>query len=144
MSKTGWVYIIANRYRGTIYIGVTSSLAHRISQHREGTGAQFAKRHDRTRLILAEPFERIEDAIARETAEALEPGVEDQTNRGAESRLARPVRRDRQTVMNRRSELDPRLRGDDGMGGGVRGGDVGVGQRKWLVSTAPTGLRANP
>lgn len=66
MGKPGWVYVIANRYRGTIYIGVTSSLAHRISQHREGTGAQFAKRHGCTRLVLAEPFERIEDAIARE------------------------------------------------------------------------------
>ena len=66
MSRGGWVYIIANRYRGTIYVGVTSSLAHRISQHREGTGAQFAARHGCARLVLAEPFERIEDAIARE------------------------------------------------------------------------------
>lgn len=66
MSKGGWVYILANRYRGTIYIGVTSSLAHRIGQHRAATGAQFASRYGCTHLVLAEPFERIEDAIARE------------------------------------------------------------------------------
>jgi putative endonuclease len=66
MSKTGWVYILANRYRGTIYIGVTSSLAHRISQHRAGTGAQFSSRYGCKHLVLVEPFERIEDAIARE------------------------------------------------------------------------------
>lgn len=62
----GWVYIVANRYRGTTYSGVTSSLAHRISQDRDGTGAQFARRYGCARMVLAEPFERIEDAIARE------------------------------------------------------------------------------
>ncbi len=39
----GWVYLMANRYRGTIYTGVT-------------------------RLVHVEPFERIVEAIAREKA----------------------------------------------------------------------------
>ncbi len=30
-KRGGWVYIITNRYRGTLYVGVTSSLAHRIN-----------------------------------------------------------------------------------------------------------------
>ena len=31
----GWVYIMADRYRGTMYVGVTAHLAQRISQHRQ-------------------------------------------------------------------------------------------------------------
>ena len=62
----GWVYIMANRYRGTIYVGVTSSLAHRITQHREGTGSGFCQREGLDRLVWAERLDSIEDAIAHE------------------------------------------------------------------------------
>jgi putative endonuclease len=37
----GWVYIMANRYRGPLYVGVTADLAARIHQHRIGRGSQF-------------------------------------------------------------------------------------------------------
>tara|TARA_B100000678_G_scaffold67264_1_gene55263 strand:- start:2502 stop:2789 length:288 start_codon:yes stop_codon:yes gene_type:complete len=66
--KGGWVYIMADRYRGTIYIGVTADLAARIHQHRTGDGSDFVKRYDLKRLVYAERHERIEDAIAREKA----------------------------------------------------------------------------
>jgi putative endonuclease len=66
MTKSGWVYILANRYRGTTYIGVTASLPHRIVQHKTGRGSQFAGRHRCARLVHAEHFEAIEDAIVRE------------------------------------------------------------------------------
>ncbi len=36
--KAGFVYIVANRKNGTIYIGVTSDLAKRAYEHREGIG----------------------------------------------------------------------------------------------------------
>ena len=39
--KGGWIYIMANRYRGTIYVGVTSDLAARIYQQRSGDGSDF-------------------------------------------------------------------------------------------------------
>ena len=64
----GWVYIVANRYRGTLYTGVTSDLARRVWQHREGSGSAFAKQYGADRLVYAERHERIEDAIAREKA----------------------------------------------------------------------------
>ena len=37
----GWVYIMADRYRGAIYVGVTSDLAARIFQHRTGIGSDL-------------------------------------------------------------------------------------------------------
>ena len=64
--KRGWVYIMANRYRGTIYIGVTSSLPHRTMQHRELAGSQFAAKFKCVRLVYAETHDEIASAILRE------------------------------------------------------------------------------
>ncbi len=62
----GWVYIMANRYRGTIYVGVTSDLARRVTQHREGAGSHFCRHHRLTRLVWAERGRTITDCIAHE------------------------------------------------------------------------------
>ncbi len=64
----GWLYMMADRYRGAIYTGVTADLARRAFQHREGTGSRFVAKYKLLRLVCAEPYERIEDAIAREKA----------------------------------------------------------------------------
>ena len=66
--KSGWVYLMADRYRGTNYIGVTADLAARIHQHRTGDGSDFVRRYGLHRLVYAERHERIENAIAREKA----------------------------------------------------------------------------
>ena len=68
MAKGGWVYIMADRYRGTLYIGVTSDIAARGWAHREGRGSSFCKRYGLTRLVHAEQAPTIEEAIAREKA----------------------------------------------------------------------------
>tara|TARA_R100001129_G_C5258431_1_gene230387 strand:- start:669 stop:839 length:171 start_codon:yes stop_codon:yes gene_type:complete len=52
-QKGGWVYLMADRYRGTIYIGVTADLAARIHHHRTGDGSDFVKRYDLNRLVYA-------------------------------------------------------------------------------------------
>lgn len=64
----GWVYITASRYRGTLYTGVTADLAARMTQHKAGTGSKFTAKYDVDRLVLAEPYPTIEEAIAREKA----------------------------------------------------------------------------
>ncbi|HEY1607082.1 MAG TPA: GIY-YIG nuclease family protein [Allosphingosinicella sp.] len=64
----GWLYMMADRYRGAIYTGVTADLARRAFQHRTGKGSRFVKKYQLLRLVYAEPYERIEDAIAREKA----------------------------------------------------------------------------
>ena len=66
--RGGWVYIMADRYRGTLYSGVTSDLAARAWAHREGRGSSFCKRYGLTRLVYADQAPTIEEAIAREKA----------------------------------------------------------------------------
>ncbi len=65
--KGGWTYMIADRYRGTIYTGVTADLAARIFQHRSNPRG-FVGRYGLNRLVLVERHEEIEFAIAREKA----------------------------------------------------------------------------
>ena len=68
MVRGGWVYIMADRYRGTLYICVTSDLAARVWAHREGRGSKFCARYGLTRLVHAGRAPTIEEAIAREKA----------------------------------------------------------------------------
>ena len=65
-TRGGWVYIMADRYRGTMYVGVTSDIAARVSQHREGQGSDFCRRYGLRRLVWAEEGDAIEDCIAHE------------------------------------------------------------------------------
>ncbi|MEP0235628.1 GIY-YIG nuclease family protein [Roseibium sp.] len=62
----GCVYILASERNGTLYIGVTSNLPRRMYEHREGLIEGFSKTYRVTRLVHAEAFSRIDDAIARE------------------------------------------------------------------------------
>ena len=66
--KGGWVYILSNKPGGVLYVGVTSDLAARMTQHRGGTGSAFCRKYGLKTLVYAEPHEGIEDAIAREKA----------------------------------------------------------------------------
>jgi len=66
MAKSGWVYIMADRYRGTMYVGVTANLAARIFQHREGNGSDFCRRYGLRRLVWAEQGDTIDACIAHE------------------------------------------------------------------------------
>jgi len=66
MSKTCHVYILASARNGTLYIGVTSELAHRVWEHREGMIPGFTKRYGVKMLVHSEQFDDIRDAIDRE------------------------------------------------------------------------------
>jgi putative endonuclease len=66
MEKGGWVYIMADRYRGGMYVGVTADLVGRICQHKDGTGSIHVAEYGKTRLVYAERHEDITSAIARE------------------------------------------------------------------------------
>ena len=61
-----WVYILASRKNGTLYIGVTNNLARRIFEHRQGRGSRFVQKYRVTRLVYVEPYEDVARAIQRE------------------------------------------------------------------------------
>jgi putative endonuclease len=61
-----WVYILASRVGGTLYIGVTNDLVRRIYEHREGLVDGFTKKYALHRLVYFEQFDDVENAIRRE------------------------------------------------------------------------------
>jgi len=67
MSKTYYVYILASKRNGTLYVGVTNDLARRASEHRESVVPGFTKKYGVKRLVYYETFGDIHDAIHRES-----------------------------------------------------------------------------
>ncbi len=61
-----WVYILASRRNGTLYIGVTGDLHKRMTDHREGRGSAFTRKYGVTRLVHVEGYSSALDAIQRE------------------------------------------------------------------------------
>jgi putative endonuclease len=66
MGKLYFVYILASRYRGTMYVGLTSNLPHRMEQHRSGAVAGFTRAYRVHRLVYVEEFTSLLEARARE------------------------------------------------------------------------------
>jgi putative endonuclease len=64
--KSPAVYIMANRYRGSMYVGVSSDLISRVSQHRMGVVEGFTKKYGLKLLVFWEPHATMEYAIRRE------------------------------------------------------------------------------
>jgi len=64
--KSYFVYMVTNKGRTTLYIGITNSLKRRVSQHRQGEISGFSKRYNTNRLIYYEQYNDVRDAIARE------------------------------------------------------------------------------
>jgi putative endonuclease len=60
------VYILANGFHGTLYVGVTSSIVQRVYQHREGLADGFTRRYGLKHLVWFEGTSSIESAIQRE------------------------------------------------------------------------------
>jgi len=64
--KEGFVYIISNKNRTVIYIGVTSDLRRRIKEHKKGEGSIFSSRYNLTDLLYFESIMGMRNAINRE------------------------------------------------------------------------------
>ncbi|WP_407167326.1 GIY-YIG nuclease family protein [Bradyrhizobium sp. ORS 111] len=63
-----YVYILASRRHGTLYIGVSNDLRNRLMLHRSGRGSQFVKKYGVTQLVYVEIYASPQEAIAREKA----------------------------------------------------------------------------
>ncbi len=66
MEKGGYVYILASRHNGTLYLGVTSELVARIHKHRTSETSGFTDRYSVKRLVYLDAHDAIETAISRE------------------------------------------------------------------------------
>jgi putative endonuclease len=65
-TRKYYVYILASRRHGTLYIGVTNDLRKRLEEHRNGSGSEFVKAYGVYRLDYVESYDRADEAIARE------------------------------------------------------------------------------
>ena len=66
--KQPCVYILASRYHGTLYVGVTSDLVQRVWQHKNDSADGFTKRYRVHDLVWYECHDTMHGAIARENA----------------------------------------------------------------------------
>lgn len=64
--KNYYVYILASKRNGTLYIGVTSDLIRRIQQHKTKIIKGFTAKYEIGRLVYYEQTEDVYGAIARE------------------------------------------------------------------------------
>ncbi|HID69710.1 MAG TPA: GIY-YIG nuclease family protein [Desulfobacterales bacterium] len=66
MIKQFYVYILASKRNGTLYIGMTSNLPQRIWQHKNNQIEGFSKKYDVKKLVYFELHDAAENAITRE------------------------------------------------------------------------------
>jgi putative endonuclease len=65
-ARRFFVYILSSKY-GVLYTGVTNDIERRLHEHKMGTASSFTKRYRVTRLVHLEEFDRVDEAIERET-----------------------------------------------------------------------------
>ncbi len=61
-----YVYLMASKRNGTLYVGVTNDLVRRVYEHREGQSGGLTKKHAVKILVYFEVFEEVREAIQRE------------------------------------------------------------------------------
>ncbi len=66
MDKEYYVYILASRRNGTLYVGVTSDLIKRVWEHKNKVVEGFTCKYDVSRLVHFEQFRDPENAVRRE------------------------------------------------------------------------------
>lgn len=66
IMKTYYIYILASKKNGVLYIGVTNNLVNRTNQHKKGYVASFTNKYFVKRLVYFESTNDINEAIKRE------------------------------------------------------------------------------
>lgn len=65
-NRNYYVYILTNKIKTVLYIGVTNNLKRRIYEHKNKLISGFTEKYNVDRLIYYEHFDNINDAIKRE------------------------------------------------------------------------------
>jgi len=66
MGAPFFVYILASKRNGTLYVGVTNNLARRLSEHKAKLVPGFTRQYEVDQLVYFEAFDSILEARARE------------------------------------------------------------------------------
>ena len=64
--KTYYVYILASKRNGTLYVGMTNDLTRRVFEHKSGLIDGFTKKYTIDKLVYFESTTDVNEAIARE------------------------------------------------------------------------------
>ena len=66
MAEAYFVYMLASKRNGTLYVGVTNDLSRRVGEHKAGVVPGFTRQYRVDRLVYAEGYSSIIEARARE------------------------------------------------------------------------------
>jgi len=66
MGTIFFVYILASKKNGTLYVGVTNNLARRLAEHKAKLVPGFTRKYGVDQLVYFETFDSILEARARE------------------------------------------------------------------------------
>ena len=66
MTPLSFVYILASKRNGTLYVGVTNNLARRLSEHQAKLVPGFTRKYHVDRLVYFEAFDSVIEARSRE------------------------------------------------------------------------------
>lgn len=66
MDRSYFVYILANRRRGVLYVGMTSDLVQRLAEHKGKVVPGFTKTYGVTLLVYYEEYDSVDEARERE------------------------------------------------------------------------------
>lgn len=61
-----YVYMLASRIGGTLYVGLTNDIIRRVTEHKAGLESGFTKKYGVNTLVYFEAYDDIETALERE------------------------------------------------------------------------------
>jgi len=61
-----YVYLLASKIRGTLYIGMTNDLQRRVYEHKTGIKEGFTQKYGVNKLMYFETFQDVNEALERE------------------------------------------------------------------------------
>ena len=83
-----YVYMLASKKNGVLYIGVTNDLVRRVYEHRTHAVKSFTSRYNVDALVWFDIYDDPLTAITREGTQEVAARVEGRAHRSRQSRVA--------------------------------------------------------